>query len=231
LLNVFAEKLKGGAGETENQVGTFPLSANFATIKLMKSAVFCTKKYVKKPEIAGVFCHVTHYTTTDLGSETVYYRRSFTKRFPVKYTDPTGRSQTVDLGKIGERGTEYGKKIGDGAWIGIGIVAVAILASYFFGYLSDFFRWLKNFLADNCIEISETGVSVDTGDGIKIDMFPRIGITVTPGNNDSKNNYPSDTPGQIPDYPDKGPVLPDREPDLPLLPPKEEALSLPKPQE
>jgi hypothetical protein len=57
----------------------------------MESAAFCTKKRSAFSEGKGVSCHVTHFTTTDLGSETFYYSGLFAGNNPVKYADPDGR--------------------------------------------------------------------------------------------------------------------------------------------
>jgi hypothetical protein len=58
----------------------------------MESAVLCTKKRTATSATEGVSCHVTQFTTTDLGSETFYYSDSSSGNNPIKYTDPDGRS-------------------------------------------------------------------------------------------------------------------------------------------
>jgi hypothetical protein len=57
----------------------------------MESAVLCTKKRTALSASEGVSCHVTHFTTTDLGSETSYYSNISSGNNPIKHTDPDGR--------------------------------------------------------------------------------------------------------------------------------------------
>jgi hypothetical protein len=63
----------------------------------MESAVLCTKKRTAPSETESVSCHVTYFTTTDLGSETFDYSGFSTENTPIKYTDPTGRDDIDPL--------------------------------------------------------------------------------------------------------------------------------------
>jgi hypothetical protein len=58
----------------------------------MESAVLRTKKQTATSATEDVSCHVTHFTTTDLGSETFYYSGFSSGNTPIKYTDPDGRA-------------------------------------------------------------------------------------------------------------------------------------------
>jgi hypothetical protein len=57
----------------------------------MESAILCTKKRTATSATEDVSCHVTHFTTTDLGCETFYYSGFSAENTPIKYTDPDGR--------------------------------------------------------------------------------------------------------------------------------------------
>jgi hypothetical protein len=188
----------------------------------MKSAVFCTKKRVKSPEIEGVFCSLTHYTTTDLGSETFYCSTSFAGNNPVKYTDPTGRSQVPVIPKTvetGEKITDGVNAMGKGGWITVGIIAGVVLTLGLLYFLSDDVKEIvnkgidaiKNWARKHCIDISEDGLGKDVGEKKKIILnpLPKIKIGDPFKDSEKENNYPKDKPGlPLPNYPTDKPIAP-----------------------
>jgi hypothetical protein len=186
----------------------------------MKSVIFRTRK----PETEGVSCHVSHFTMTALGSDTVYYSISFAKKNPVKYTDPTGRSQTVDLGKIGERGTEYGNSIEMGGWIAVGIIAGIVLTLGLLYFLSDDVKEIvnkgidaiKNWARKHGIDISEDGLGKDVGGGKKIIAGPFFGIEIEkqPNDGETGENYHKNKPRPLPPA-NSEPIKPDN-PGIPV---------------
>jgi hypothetical protein len=74
----------------------FTIPANCATIKFMESVISCHKKQTALSATVDVSCHITHFTTTELGSKTFYYSNISSGNTPIKYTDPDGRSETEE---------------------------------------------------------------------------------------------------------------------------------------
>jgi hypothetical protein len=85
----------------------------------MESTVLCTKKRTATSATKDVSCHVTQFTTTELGCKTFCYSGFSSGNNPIKYTDPDGM-WNLYFGYSGQAGAGVGVQGGGGFFIGFG---------------------------------------------------------------------------------------------------------------
>jgi hypothetical protein len=124
----------------------------------MESVAICHKKRTVPSATEDVSCHVTQFTTTELGCKTFCYSGFSSGNNPIKYTDPDGRCPVVAVvGAVAKKMVQEGAKN----------AAMAFAASYL---STTFVRMLNGESIEQAIiptkaEIKEHGIEAAKGFG------------------------------------------------------------------